>query len=34
MVLPSCAVMCIRQHFPAPDPEEDFVFTGFLYSDE
>ena len=34
VVLPSCAVMCIQQHFPAPGPEEDFVFTGFLYSDE
>ena len=33
VVLPSCAVMCIRQHFPAPGPEEDFVFPGFLCSD-
>ena len=34
VVLPCCAVMCIWQHFPASGPEEDFVFTGFLYSDE
>ena len=34
MVLPSCAVRCIRQHFTAPGPEEDFVFTEFLHSDE
>ena len=34
VVLPSCAVMCIRQHFPAPGLEENFVFTGFLFADE
>lgn len=34
VVLPSCAVMCIRAHFPPPGLEEDFVFTGFKYSDE
>ena len=30
VLLPSCAAMCIRQHFPAPGPEEDFVFFCFL----
>ena len=32
--LPSCAVNCIRAHFPEPNqPEEDMVFTGFTYAD-
>lgn len=34
VALPSCAVMCIRAHFPPPGLEDDFVFTGFLYADE
>ena len=29
VVLPSCAVMCIRNFYPPPGPEEDFVFEGF-----
>ena len=33
--LPSCAVNCIRAHFPEPNQlEEDMVFTGFTYADE
>lgn len=34
VVLPSCAVMCIRAHFPPPGLEEDFEFTGFSWADE
>ena len=34
VVLPSCAVMCIRQHFPPPGLEDDFVFEGFHFADE
>ena len=34
VVLPSCAVMCIRQHFPPPGLEEDFIYEGFHYADE
>lgn len=34
VVLPSCAVMCIRAHFPPPGLEEDFEFEGFHYPDE
>jgi len=34
VVLPSCAVMCIRAHFTAPGLEENYTFTGFLYADE
>ncbi|XP_078356368.1 P2X purinoceptor 7-like [Oculina patagonica] len=34
VVLPACAVMCIRNFFPPPGPEEDFVFEGFRYADE
>ena len=34
VVLPSCAVMCIRLYFPPPGLEDDFEFTGFLYADE
>ena len=29
--LPSCAVSCIRAHYPPPGDEEYFQFTGFLY---
>lgn len=33
--LPSCAVNCIRAHFPVPNRlEEDMTFTGFQYADE
>lgn len=34
VVLPSCAVSCIRAYFPPPGLEEDFVFTGFMFADE
>lgn len=34
VALPSCAVMCIRQHFPPPGQEENFVFEGFHHADE
>lgn len=34
IVLPSCAVMCIRAHFPPPGLEEQFEFEGFHYADE
>ena len=34
VVLPSCAVMCIRNFYPPPGPEEEFVFKGFRYADE
>ena len=33
VVLPSCAVSCVRAHFPPPGPEEDHQFTGYLLSD-
>ena len=29
--IPSCAVSCIRAHFPPPGDEENFQFTGFRY---
>ena len=32
--LPSCAVSCIRAHFPPPGLEEDFEFEGFYFADE
>lgn len=32
--LPSCAVCCIRAHFPPPGLEDDFIFEGFHYADE
>ena len=32
--LPSCAVSCIRAHFPPPGLEEEFEFVGFQYADE
>ena len=34
VVLPSCAVMCIRNFYPSPGPEEEFIFKGFRYADE
>lgn len=34
VVLPSCAVSCIRAHFQPPGLEEDFVFIGFMFADE
>ncbi|XP_067026011.1 uncharacterized protein [Acropora muricata] len=34
VVLPSCAVMYIRAHFPPPGLEENFEFEGFHYADE
>ncbi|XP_068736723.1 P2X purinoceptor 7-like [Montipora capricornis] len=34
VVLPSCAVCCIRAHFPPPGIEEDFSFQGFRFADE
>ena len=32
VVLPACAVMCMRNFYPPPGPEEDFVFEGFHYA--
>ena len=32
VVLPSCAVMCIRNFYPPPGPEEEFVSEGFRYA--
>ena len=32
--LPSCAVSCIRAHFPPPGLEDDMIFQGFRYADE
>ena len=32
--LPSCAVSCIRAHFPPPGLEENFEFQGFQFADE
>lgn len=29
VVLPSCAVMCIRNFYPPPGQEEQFAFEGF-----
>ena len=34
VVLPSCAVMCIRQQFPPPGLEENFTFEGFHHAGE
>ena len=34
VVLPSCAVMCIRNFYLTPGPEEEFIFKGFRYADE
>ena len=33
VVIPSCAVSCIRDHFPPPGDEDNFVFTWFRYTD-
>ena len=33
VVLVSCAVMCIRAHFPPHGLEENFEFEGFHYAD-
>jgi len=33
VVIPSCAVSCIREHFPPPGDEKHFEFVGFLYPD-
>ena len=32
--LPSCAVSCIRAHFPPPGNEDDFEFVGLRFADE
>lgn len=32
--LPSCAVCCIRAHFPPPGLEDNFQFEGFHFPDE
>ena len=34
IVLPSCAVCCIRAHFPPPGLEENFQFEGFHHADD
>ena len=34
VVLPFCAVACIRAHFSPPGLEENFDFEGFNYADE
>lgn len=34
VVLPACAVSCIRAHFPPPGNEDDFEFVGFHFADE
>jgi hypothetical protein len=34
VVLPSCAVSCIRAHFPPPGNEDDFEFVGFRFAGE
>ena len=34
VALPSCAVSCIRAHFPPPGLEDDFEFEGFHFPDE
>ena len=34
VTLLSCAVCCIRAHFPLPGIEEDFTFKGFRFADE
>uniref|UniRef100_A0A3Q2QD41 P2X purinoreceptor 7 intracellular domain-containing protein n=1 Tax=Fundulus heteroclitus TaxID=8078 RepID=A0A3Q2QD41_FUNHE len=30
VVIPLCAVSCVRAHFPTPGHEEDFTFRGHL----
>ena len=34
VLLPSCAVCCIRAHFPPPGLDNDFQFEGFHFPDE
>ena len=34
VLLPACALMCIRNFYPPPGPEEAFLFEGFHYADE
>ena len=34
VTLPSCAVCCIRAHFPPPGIKEDFTFEEFRFADE
>lgn len=34
VVLPACAVSCIRAHFPPPGLEEHYQFVGFMFADE
>jgi len=29
VILPACAISCIRAHFPPPGYEEHFQFVGF-----
>ena len=33
VVIPSCAVSCIRAHFPPPGDGEHFEFVSFLFPD-
>ena len=33
VVIPACAVSCIRAHFPPPGDEENLEFTGFRHLD-
>ena len=28
MVLPFCAIICMRNFYPPPGPEEDFALSG------
>ena len=34
VVLPACAVSCIRAHFPPLGEEDEHAFIGFLFADE
>ena len=34
VILPSCAVSCIRAHFPPPGEEDDHAYVGFHFADE
>lgn len=34
VALPSCAVCCVRAHFPPPGFEDNFEFIGFRHADE
>ena len=33
VVIPACAISCIRAHFPSPGDEENLEFTGFKHPD-